>query len=114
MPAYRCRGLILALSGAAGDLAVFQRQGNGNVAAHALGSAGEIAGHAACGGSGLAAAAVAQQTDTHNNRHGQRSHALADLILFHCFFLLIFGLLVFGHLSAKKGELLIRKAASPR
>ena len=107
-------GLILALSGAAGDLAVFQRQGNGNVAAHTLGSAGEIAGHAACGGSGLAAAAVAQQTDTHNNRHGQRSHALADLILFHCFFLLIFGLLVFGHLSAKKGKLLIRKAVSPR
>ena len=107
-------GLILALSGAACDLAVGQGQGNGNIAAHALGSAGEITGHAACGGSGLAAAAVAQQTDTHNNRHGQRSHALADLILFHCFFLLIFGLLVFGHLSAKKGELLIRKAASPR
>ena len=106
------RGCLIG--GAAGDLAVFQRQGNGNVAAHALGSADEIAGHAACGGSGLAAAAVAQQTDTHNNRHGQRSHALADLILFHCFFLLIFGLLVFGHLSAKKGELLIRKAVPPR
>ena len=107
-------GLVLTLSGAAGDLAVFQRQGNGNVAAHALGSAGEIAGHAACGGSGLAAAAVAQQADAYNSRHGQRSHALADLILFHCFFLLIFGLLVFGHLSAKKGELLIRKAVPPR
>ena len=107
-------GLVLALSGAAGDLAVFQRQGNGNVAAHALGSADEITGHAACGGSGLAAAAVAQQADAHNSRHGQRSHALADLILFHCFFLLIFGLLVFGHLSAKKGKLLIRKAVSPR
>ena len=107
-------GLVLTLSGAAGDLAVFQRQGNGNVAAHALGSADEIAGHAACGGSGLAAAAVAQQADAHNSRHGQRSHALADLILFHCFFLLIFGLLAFGHLSAKKGELLIRKAAPPR
>ena len=107
-------GLVLTLSGAAGDLAVFQRQGNGNVAAHALGSADEITGHAACGGSGLAAAAVAPQADAYNSRHGQRSHALADLILFHCFFLLIFGLLVFGHLSAKKGELLIRKAAPSR
>ena len=108
-------GLVLALGGAAGDLAIGQGQGDGNVAAHALGSAGELAGHAACGGGGrLAAAAVAQQADAYNSRHGQRSHALADLILFHCFFLLILGLLVFGSLSAKKGELLIRKAAPPR
>ena len=108
--------LVLALGGAAGDDAVGQGQGDGNVAAEALGSAGEVTGHTCVrtGRGRLCTAAVAQQADAHNSRHGQRSHAVADLILFHCFFLLIFGLLVFGHLSAKKGELLIRKAASPR
>ncbi len=51
----------------------------------------------------LAAAAVAKQADRDDRCQRKRSHALANLILFHCFFLLILGLLVFGYLSAKKG-----------
>ena len=96
--------LVLALGGAAGDLAVGQGiRVNGNIAAHTLGCTGELAGHACGGGGRLAAAAVAQQADAHNSRHGQRSHALADLILFPLFHPSCFGLLVFGYLSAKNG-----------
>ena len=77
---------------------------DGNIAAHALGSTGELAGHACGGGGRLAAAAVAQQADAYNSRHGQRSHALADLILFHCFILLILGCLCSDIYQQKKGS----------
>ena len=97
-------GLVLALGGAAGDLAVGQGQGNGNIAAHTLGCTGELAGHACGGGGRLAAAAVAQQADAHNSRHGQRSHALADLILFHCFILLVLGCLCSDIYQQKRGS----------
>jgi len=97
-------GLILALGGAAGDLAVGQGQGDGNIAAHALGCTGELAGHACGGGGRLAAAAVAQQADAYNSRHGQRSHALADLILFHCFILLVLGCLCSDIYQQKRGS----------
>lgn len=106
-------GLVLTLGGTAGDLAVGQGQGNGNIAAHTLGSAGELAGHACGGGGRLAAAAVAQQADAYNSRHGQRSHALADLILFIVSSFLFWVACVRISIS-KKGELLIRRAASPR
>ena len=80
-------GLIGTLSGAAGDLAVGQGQGNGNIAAKALGSAGEVAGSTRAGGSGrLAAAAVAQQAHCNNSGHGQRCNALFHLRVFHGFF----------------------------
>ena len=80
-------GLIGTLSGAAGDLAVGQGQGNGNIAAKALGSAGKIAGSTrAGGGGGLAAAAVAQQAHCNDSGHGQRCNALFHLRVFHGFF----------------------------
>ena len=80
-------GLAGTLSGAAGDLAVGQGQGNGNIAAKALGSTGEIAGSArAGGGGGLAAAAVAQQAHCNDSGHGQRCNALFHLRVFHGFY----------------------------
>ena len=80
-------GLIGTLSGAAGDLAVGQGQGNGNIAAKALGSAGKITGStSAGGGGGLAAAAVAQQAHCNDSSHGQRCNALFHLRIFHGFF----------------------------
>ena len=80
-------GLIGTLSGAAGDLAVGQGQGNSNIAAKALGSAGKIAGSTrAGGGGGLAAAAVAQQAHCNDSGHGQRCNALFHLRVFHGFF----------------------------
>ena len=63
-----------------------------------------LAGHACGGGGRLAAAAVAQQADAYNSRHGQRSHALADLILFHCFILLVLGCLCSDIYQQKRGS----------
>ena len=95
-------GLILALSGAAGDLAVGQSQSDGNIAAHTLGRTGELAGHA-CGGGGRLAAA-AEQAQGHDGCQRKRSHSLANLILFHCFFLLILGCLYSDIYQQKKGS----------
>ena len=104
-------GLILALSDAVGDLAVFQRQGNGNVAAHALGSAGEITGHP-CGGR-LRAAAIAEQADCDDSRHRQCRHALLDLSFLHVFPSLFaswfVGVNIYQH---KKGAALLQAAPS--
>ena len=68
-------GLVLALGGAADDLAVGKGQGNGHIAAKAFGSA-----HA-----GGFAAAVHQQTGCHHHHHRHSEEDLLYLVLLHGF-----------------------------
>ena len=108
-------GLVLALSGAAGDLAVFQRQGNGNIAAHALGSAGEVTGHTCVrtGRGRLCTAAVAKQADRDDRCHSQCRHALLDLSFLHVFPSLIASWFVLANIyQHKKGAALLQAAPS--
>ena len=69
-------GLVSALGSAAGDLAVGQGQGNSHIAAHALGGAGEVTGHASRG-SGVALAAAADQAQSHDGCQRKRSNAFS-------------------------------------
>ena len=68
-------GLVLALGGAADDLAVGKGQGNGHIAAKAFGSA-----HA-----GGFSAAVHQQTGCHHHHHRHSEEDLLYLVLLHGF-----------------------------
>ena len=70
-------GLVGALSGTAGDLAVGQGQGDGHVAAHALCSAGEVTGNTRSRGGGIALCTAAEQAQGHNGCQRKRSNAFS-------------------------------------
>ena len=108
-------GLFLALGGAAGDGAVGQGQGDGNVAAEALGSAGEVAGHTCVrtGRGRLCTAAVAKQADRDDRCHSQCRHALFDLSFLHDFPSLLTSWFVVANIyQHKKGAALLQAAPS--
>ena len=84
------RSLIVALCGAVGDDIVGQGQGDGNIAAHALGGPGIAAGHAACcRGGGCPAAACGQEHCTCQDQRSQNIFLLHgsffSLVLIHFF-----------------------------
>ena len=108
-------GLVLALGGAAGDGAVGQGQGDGNVAAEALGSAGEVTGHTCVrtGRGRLCTAAVAKQADRDDRCHSQCRHALFDLSFLHDFPSLLASWFVVANIyQHKKGAALLQAAPS--
>ena len=107
--------LVLALGGAAGDGAVGQGQGDGNVAAEALGSAGEVTGHTRVrtGRGRLCTAAVAKQADRDDRCHSQCRHALFDLSFLHDFPSLLASWFVVANIyQHKKGAALLQAAPS--
>ena len=97
-------GLVGTLSGAAGDLAVSQGQGDGHVAAHALCGAGKVTGDTCSRGGGVALCAAAEQAQGHDGCQCKRSNAFShDWIFLPSSWWLLHGLPMRTSISIKRG-----------
>ena len=97
-------GLVGTLSGAAGNLAVGQGQGDGHVAAHALCGAGKVTGDTCSRGGGVVLCAAAEQAQGHDGCQCKRSNAFShDWIFLPSSWCLLHGLSMRTSISIKRG-----------
>ena len=98
-------GLVGTLSGAAGNLAVGQGQGDGHVAAHALCGAGKVTGDTCSRGGGVALCAAAEQAQGHDGCQCKRSNAFShDWIFLPSSWCLLHSLSMRTSISIKRGS----------